>query len=140
MASKKSEYDIKYAKEKLKRIPLDVPKEQYEVIKAYADYIGRSVNGLLKECIMDRIELWFSDAIDEDIDEYIYACIELGHPELARLSESDVQELMKNNNKPSQESVDAMKNLIVKFYAYDNMRFGASIDSVPPEAIAEFNP
>ena len=36
----KTEYNIRYAKEKLKRIPLDVQKEKYEEIKAAADAAG----------------------------------------------------------------------------------------------------
>lgn len=44
----------KYKKEKMKRIPLEVSNEQYELIKAYAN--GRPVNTILKEIIFDRIK------------------------------------------------------------------------------------
>ena len=52
----KTEYNIKYAKAKLKRIPLDVQKEKYEEIKAAAERAGESVNGYIKKAIDDRIE------------------------------------------------------------------------------------
>lgn len=52
----KTEYNIKYAKEKLKRIPLDVQKEKYEEIKSAAERSGESVNGYIKKAIDDRIE------------------------------------------------------------------------------------
>lgn len=52
----KTKYDMKYAKEKLKRIPLDVQKEKYEEIKAAADAVGETVNGYIKRAIDDRIK------------------------------------------------------------------------------------
>lgn len=51
---KQSRY--RYAKEKLKRIPLDVQKEKYEEIKAAADRAGESVNGYIKTAIEQRME------------------------------------------------------------------------------------
>lgn len=51
---KKSMY--KYAKAKLKRIPLDVQKEKYEEIKMAADRSGESVNGYIKKAIDERME------------------------------------------------------------------------------------
>lgn len=52
----KARYDIEYAKAKLKRIPLDVPKEKYEQIKAAAEAVNESVNGYIKKAIDERIE------------------------------------------------------------------------------------
>ncbi|HIR14789.1 MAG TPA: hypothetical protein IAB31_12810 [Candidatus Choladousia intestinavium] len=52
----KTEYNIKYAKEKLKRIPLDVQKEKYKEIKSAADRSGESVNGYIKKAIAERME------------------------------------------------------------------------------------
>ena len=46
----------KYAKAKLKRIPLDVQKEKYEEIKMAADRSGESVNGHIKKAIDERME------------------------------------------------------------------------------------
>ena len=43
----------KYKKEKMKRIPLEVSNEQYELIKAYAN--GRPTNTVLKEIIFEKI-------------------------------------------------------------------------------------
>ena len=46
----------KYAKENIKRIPLDVQKEKYEEIKAAADAAGEKVNGYIKKAIDQRME------------------------------------------------------------------------------------
>ena len=53
MADKKSksQYDIEYAKKKLKRIPLDVTKEKYQEIKIAAENANESVNGYIKKSI-----------------------------------------------------------------------------------------
>lgn len=53
---KKKQYDIQYAKENLKRIPLDVPKATYEEIKAHAEARSESVNGFIKRAITDTIK------------------------------------------------------------------------------------
>ena len=54
--STKAKYDIEYAKNKLKRIPLDVQKEKYEEIKAAATAAGESVNGYIKQAVDQRME------------------------------------------------------------------------------------
>jgi len=51
---KQSRY--KYAKENLKRIPLDVQKDKYEEIKAAAEKAGETVNGYIKKAIDKRME------------------------------------------------------------------------------------
>lgn len=51
----KSKYDILYAKNNLKRIPLDVRKEKYEEIKAAAEKAGETVNGYIKKAIDQRM-------------------------------------------------------------------------------------
>ena len=56
MATNKAGYDVKYAKEHLKRIPLDVRKDKYEEIKAAAEASGESVNGYIKKAIDDRLQ------------------------------------------------------------------------------------
>ncbi len=53
---KKKQYDIQYAKEKLKRIPLDVPKTTYEEIKSHAETQSESVNGFIKRAISETME------------------------------------------------------------------------------------
>ena len=53
---KKAEYNMKYAKEKLKRVPLDVQKEQYEQIKAAADASDQPVNAYIKQAVRSRME------------------------------------------------------------------------------------
>lgn len=52
----KKKYDIQYAKDKLKRIPLDVKKEKYEEIKAAADAAGEPVNRYIKKAIDERMK------------------------------------------------------------------------------------
>ena len=54
--STKAKYDIEYAKNKLKRNPLDVQKEKYEEIKAAATAAGESVNGYIKKAVDQRME------------------------------------------------------------------------------------
>ena len=53
--SKKTAYNLNYAKTKLKRIPLDVQKEKYEEIAVAAANVGESVNGYIKVAIDQRI-------------------------------------------------------------------------------------
>ena len=47
-SEKKTEYNLNYAKTKLKRIPLDIQNEKYQA--------GESVNGYIKKAIDQRIE------------------------------------------------------------------------------------
>ena len=58
MADKKSksQYDIEYAKKKLKRIPLDVTKEKYQEIKIAAENANESVNGYIKKAVDQRMD------------------------------------------------------------------------------------
>lgn len=49
-------YTNQYAKEHLKRIPLDVRKEKYDEIKAAADEVGEKVNAYIKKAVDDRIK------------------------------------------------------------------------------------
>ena len=66
MSEKKSSYagytkahgeaNMRYAKNHLKRIPLDVSKEKYEEIKAAAVAAGETINGYIKKAINQRIE------------------------------------------------------------------------------------
>ena len=47
--------NIKYRKENVKRIPLDVQKEKYDEISAAAEKAGMSVNGYIKEAIDEKM-------------------------------------------------------------------------------------
>lgn len=49
------DYSLKYAKEKLKRVPLDLTKERYEEVKAAAERQGSSVNGYIKDAITEKM-------------------------------------------------------------------------------------
>ena len=51
------EYSIKYAKEKLKRVPLDLTKEKYAELQAAAELTGESVNGFIKRLIDRELDL-----------------------------------------------------------------------------------
>ena len=56
ISDQRKDYLYSYQKEKLKRIPLDVPKEKYEAIKTAATTAGESVNGYIKKAIDQRME------------------------------------------------------------------------------------
>jgi uncharacterized protein (DUF1778 family) len=56
MSEKRKEYLYQYAKDNLKRIPLDVSKDKYDEIKTAADKSGVSVNGFIKTAIDEKIE------------------------------------------------------------------------------------
>lgn len=53
---KKTQYNLEYAKKNLKRIPLDVQKEEYEIIKTAADKAGEKVNSYIKGAIKQRMD------------------------------------------------------------------------------------
>ena len=57
LTEQRKESMYKYARKKLKRIPLDVQKEKYEEIKAAADAAGEKVNGYIKKAIAIKIKL-----------------------------------------------------------------------------------
>ncbi len=56
ITEKRKESMYEYARKNIKRVPLDVQKEQYERIKAAADAAGESVNGYIKKAIDERME------------------------------------------------------------------------------------
>lgn len=56
MSEERKEYLYQYQKEKLKRVPLDLKKSDYEKVAAAAGEKGLSVNGYIKEAIWEKIE------------------------------------------------------------------------------------
>ena len=48
--------NMKYREKAIKRIPLDVPKNKYESVKAHAESRGESVNGFIKRAIDETME------------------------------------------------------------------------------------
>ena len=52
----KKQYSINYAKNKYKRIPLDVKLQKYDEIKAHAEKNSESVNGFIKRAIDETME------------------------------------------------------------------------------------
>lgn len=52
----KTQYNLKYAKEKLKRVPLDLTKEKYQEVKDAAERSGSSVNGFIKTAIDEKLD------------------------------------------------------------------------------------
>ena len=48
--------NIKYRKENVKRIPLDVQKAEYDTIKTAADKAGEKVNAYIKKAIKQRLQ------------------------------------------------------------------------------------
>lgn len=55
LSEERKEYLYEYKKAKLKRIPLDVPKEKYEEIKDSAASSGEKVNGYIKAAIDEKM-------------------------------------------------------------------------------------
>ena len=53
---KKTQYNLQYAKDKLKRVPLDLPKEYYSEIQAHAQGRNETVNGFIKRAISETME------------------------------------------------------------------------------------
>jgi predicted HicB family RNase H-like nuclease len=53
---KEKERTMKYARENIKRIPLDVPLKDYAGIKASAEAAGQGVNTYIKQAIRERQE------------------------------------------------------------------------------------
>ena len=47
---------IKYAKNHLKRVPLDMQLTDYETLKAAAEGAGQTVNGFIKQAIAEKLE------------------------------------------------------------------------------------
>lgn len=56
MSDQRKEYLYKYQKDKLKRIPLDMPISDYEQIKAHAETLKESVNGFIKRAITETMK------------------------------------------------------------------------------------
>lgn len=54
--SDKSKYDMAYAKNNIKRVPLDMQKADYEQLKAAAEARNEKVNEYIKRAIKERME------------------------------------------------------------------------------------
>lgn len=52
---KKTSYDLKYARERLKRVPLDLTHDDYAVVQMAADAAGESINGYIKRSVAQRM-------------------------------------------------------------------------------------
>lgn len=49
-------YVEKYKADKIKRVPLDMQRTQYEAVQAHAQAQGESVNGFIKRAIRETME------------------------------------------------------------------------------------
>lgn len=49
-------YSLAYAKENLRRVPLDLKKEKYEQLLKITKEDGVSINGFIKEAIEEKIK------------------------------------------------------------------------------------
>ncbi len=56
ISEKRKESMYRYAKENLKRIPLDIQKPLYEEIKIHAEEHNESVNGFIKRAISETMK------------------------------------------------------------------------------------
>lgn len=52
----KKNYNLKYARTNLKRIPLDIQKDKYNQIKAHTELTHETVNGFIKRAIDETME------------------------------------------------------------------------------------
>lgn len=48
--------NLKYRAENIKRVPLDLQKEEFERVRAFATERGESVNGFIKRAIRETME------------------------------------------------------------------------------------
>ncbi|MBD5089240.1 MAG: hypothetical protein HDT30_10615 [Clostridiales bacterium] len=80
----KKQYDMQYAKDKLKRIPLNVQKEKYEEIKGAANIVGEPVNGYIKKAIDAYPTILNSSVITFILDKDISFSDEI-HPFLEKI-------------------------------------------------------
>lgn len=53
---KSKAYSLQYAREKLKRVPLDLQRSDYERLQIAAQQAGNSINGYIKRAISEKIE------------------------------------------------------------------------------------
>jgi len=65
MAYSKEAYEAakKYKNEKIKRVPLDMQREDYDLLKAAADARGEKVNEFIKKAIRFRIDHEFHSGV-----------------------------------------------------------------------------
>jgi len=54
--AEKARYDITYAKNNIKRVPLDMQKSDYEELKAAAGAKKEKINEYIKKAIRERME------------------------------------------------------------------------------------
>ena len=52
----KKEYQKKYRNEKLKRVPLDLPIKDYEILKSHTETTHETVNGFIKRAIKETMQ------------------------------------------------------------------------------------
>lgn len=53
---KKTQYNLDYAKQHLKRVPLDLQLDKYEQVRAHATNRGETLNGFIKRAIDETME------------------------------------------------------------------------------------
>lgn len=46
---------LEYAKKNYKRVPLDMPIDDYDELKAHCDKIGVAINTFIKQAIQDKL-------------------------------------------------------------------------------------
>lgn len=68
VAFDKASYDMQYAKDKLKRVPLNIHKDYFtEVLQKLPEKTGMTVQGFIKAAINEKIK---RDGIDLPFDQY----------------------------------------------------------------------
>ena len=56
MPNKRTAYQIEYKRSHYKHVPLEIPKDKYEVIKNHAAARSESVNGFIKRAIDETMQ------------------------------------------------------------------------------------
>lgn len=56
VSEKQKQSAYKYKAQKIKRVPLDMQKSDYESLVSMATRCGKSVNGYIKEAIAEKME------------------------------------------------------------------------------------
>ena len=62
----KKAYDMEYHRTKIKRIPLNISLESYEIWKKYADLAGLPLNTFIKQAVQEKIDSMVSAGKADD--------------------------------------------------------------------------
>ena len=91
---------VKKYQEKMKRVPLDMPIEDYESVKRIASYVGEPVNRYIKRAVAQRLAKDFLDLHDS--------------AEAAGKTEDEyIEETIKERKRKEKELLDSMEKKVI---------------------------